>query len=179
MRTIYLHELDSHEGQLVSRLLDLPHKILSHDDLDGLQQLVLYELAHDDSFGLSKASYLIDNPEFNCLKGVAGYDKAECKLSAENPWENPRQIIDTMRDGKFHQHVSSFIHPSLSSHQDREPDADAIAQLSGKLGMQNPSFVTWRMRHGNHGILLFEEGSMPHERRRDLLHHFVALLSLC
>ena len=67
MSTVYLHELDTHEGKLVSRLLDLPNKILSHHDTHGIEQLILYELAHDNSFGFSKASYLIDNPDFNCL----------------------------------------------------------------------------------------------------------------
>lgn len=180
MRPIFLHELDSHEGQLVSRLLDLPHKILSHDDLDGIQQLVLYELAHDESFGLTKASYLIDNPEFNCLKGVAGYDKAECcVIAGKDPWEDPRVAIDSMRQGKFHQQVSSFMHSSLARTNQTDLDTDAIATLSSKIGMQHSSFVTWPMRHGNHGILLFEENDLPHERRRELLQHFVALLGLC
>jgi hypothetical protein len=180
MRPIFLHELDSHEGQLVSRLLDLPHKILSYDDLDGIQQLVLYELAHDQSFGLSKASYLIDNPEFNCLKGVAGYDKTECAAGAgKNPWDDPKGFIDAMKDGKFHQQVASFMHTSLARTSQADLDNDAIAQLSKKIGMDNSSFVTWPMRHGNHGILLFEEGEVPQERRRELLQHFVALLGLC
>jgi hypothetical protein len=174
-----LHELDSQEGQLVSRLLDLPRKILSHDDLEGLQQLILYELAHDDSFGFSKASYLIDNPEFNCLKGVAGYDKNECAVAGVNPWENPRGFIDSMSQAKFHQHVSSFLNHSLCKAHDKDPEADAIQELSKNLGMQNSSFVTWRMRHGNHGILLFEAPANAHHKNPELLHHFVALLSLC
>ena len=181
MRTIYLHELDSHEGQLVSRLLDLPHKILSHDDIEGLQQLVLYELAHDESFGFKKASYLIDNPEFDCLKGVAGYDRDEhAKDLNSNPWDNPRAFLDEAKTAKFHQNVSSFMHTSLCRQGDAAgPNNDVIQQLGSKLGMQNSSFITWRMRHGNHGILLFEAGALPHERRRDLLQHFVALLSMC
>jgi hypothetical protein len=179
MRPIFLHELDSHEGQLVSRLLDLPHKILSYDDLDGIQQLVLYELAHDESFGLSKASYLVDNPEFNCLKGVAGYDKNECASAGKNPWEDPKSFIDSMKQGKFHQQISSFMHSSLARNGQADFETDAIAQLGKKIGMENSSFVTWPMRHGNHGILLFEEGELPQERRRELLQHFVALLGLC
>ena len=179
MRTIYLHELDSHEGQLVSRLLDLPHKILSNDDVEGLPQLVLYELAHNDTFGFTKASYLIDNPEFDCLKGVAGYDAEDhFENVSSDPWTDPRAFLEQVKDVKFHQTVSSFMHTSLSRECD-EPNVDAINQLGAKLGMKNSSFVTWRMRHGNHGILLFEEGAMPHERRRELLQHFVALLSLC
>lgn len=180
MSTIALHELDSHEGQLVSRLLDLPHKILSHDDLEGLQQLILYELAHDDSFGFNKASYLIDNPEFNCLKGVAGYDKTECvAATAPDRWDNPRGFIQDISQAKFHQKVSSFLNHSLCGAHDKNPEADAVKALSDSLGMKNSSFVTWRMRHGNHGVLLFEEGALPHKHRPELLQHFVALLSLC
>ncbi len=176
---IALHELDSHEGQLVSRLLDLPHKILSHEDLEGLQQLILYELAHDESFGFNRASYLIDNPEFNCLKGVAGYDKKECGTSPGNPWDNPHDFVQHISQAVFHKQVASFMKHSLCSAHDKDPEADAIKVLSENLGMENSSFITWRMRHGNHGILLFEEGALPHKRSPELLHHFVALLSLC
>lgn len=180
MSTLALHELDSHEGQLVSRLLDLPHKILSHDDLEGLQQLILYELAHDDSFGFNKASYLIDNPEFNCLKGVAGYAKDECgTVAMPDRWENPRDFIQNISQAKFHQQVSSFLNPSLCKAHGKDPEADAVKSLSDSLGMKNSSFVTWRMRHGNHGVLLFEEGALPHKHNSALLQHFVALLSLC
>lgn len=178
MRTILLDELDSHEGQLVSRLIDLPHKILAHDDVEGLQQLVLYELAHADNFGLTKASYLIDNPEFDCLRGVAGYHHEEHVDAHANPWDDPRAFLEAAKNAKFHQQVASFMHTSLARHN-QAPSDDVLEQLSNKLGMRGPSFVTWRMRHGNHGILLFEAESLAHERRRELLHHFVALLSLC
>jgi len=179
MKTIYLHELDSHEGQLVSRLIDLPHKILSNDDLEGLPQLVLYELARGDAFGFAKAGYLIDNPEFDCLKGVAGYDVEDHRDDgASDPWNDPRVFLEKIKNAKFNQSISSFMHTSLSRQCDA-PNVDAISQLGSKLGMKNSLFVTWHMRHGNHGILLFEDEAPSQERRHELLQHFVALLSLC
>ena len=84
-----------------------------------------------------------------------------------------------MSQAKFHQHVSSFLNHSLCKAHDKDPEADAIQELSKNLGMQNSSFVTWRMRHGNHGILLFEAPANAHHKNPELLHHFVALLSLC
>ncbi len=177
MRTLFLDGLESHEGQMITRLLDLPHKILSHHDTDGIEQLILYELAQEQSFGFDKASYLIDNPDFDCLKGVAGYDRSQCRLSVTNPWENPRASVLDLKNAQFNQQVLTLSQNSLCS---RTPavDSDSIKELSGALGMRNPSFVTWKMKHGNHGILLFEEGDKPHARR-DLLQHFVALLGLC
>lgn len=177
MRTLFLDGLESHEGQMITRLLDLPHKILSHHDTDGIEQLILYELAQEESFGFDKASYLIDNPDFDCLKGVAGYDSAQCRLASQNPWEDPRSSVNSLKLTPFHQTVCSLSRHSLCS-QKPSLDSDAIQDLSGSLGMKNPSFVTWKMKHGNQGILLFEEGHRPHARK-DLLQHFVSLLGLC
>jgi hypothetical protein len=177
-----LHGIDSHDGTLVVQLLELPHKILAHNDIDGLEQIVLHELGHDHHFGLSKAGYLIDNPEFDCLKGIAGYCKGECHLHKEDLWQEPHLFAGDMQEAPFHQKVSHFLDASISRKNDGSAfTGDSLVALAENLGMHNPGFLTWKMRHGNNGILLFEEGdSLEHTaRRRDLLNHFAALLSLC
>lgn len=173
-----LYQIDGHDAQLVSRLLELPHKILCHHDVDGLEQLVLHELGHDQHFGLEKAGYFIDNPDFDCLKGIAGYCKSECKMHKDNLWNDPRSFVQDMQKAQFHQQLSHYLDHSLSHNELEGVKGDALVNLGQKLGMGNPSFITWKMKHGNNGILLYEENP-AHARRRDLLQHFVALLSLC
>ncbi len=166
--------------KVVHAILQLPHKILSHHDVDDLAQLVLHELGHDAHFGLTKAAYLVDNPEFDCVKGVAGFCKNECGLHRENLWEAPHAFGLDMKDASFHNTMKNFVQDT--SVRRREVDIhnpDDLAALGDRLGLKNPSFVTWNMRHGNHGILLFEEGQVICARRRDLLTHAAALLSLC
>lgn len=166
--------------QIAHSLLQLPHKILRYHDVDHLPKLVLHELARDEHFGLNNAAYLVDNPEFDCLKGVAGYSKEECGLHRENLWDDPHAFDGEMHDASFHNSIKKFVQDA--SVKRREIDVhnpEDLAELGARLGLKNPSFVTWNMRHGNHGILLFEEGQATCARRRDLLSHAAALLGLC
>lgn len=160
--------------RVVHNLLHLPHKIQRHHDIDDLAHLLLHDLGHDDHFGLNRAIYLVDNPEFNCLKGVAGFHKGECALHQEDVWENPDSFANDMKDAQFHQTMKEFSQEASVRHCAPED----LVKLGTRLGLKNPSFFTWNMRHGNHGILLFEE-EYTCARKRDLLQHAASLLSLC
>lgn len=167
--------------KMIEDLLHIPHKIQRHHDADELAPIVLHDLGHDNHFGFNRAIYLIDNPEFNCLKGVAGYCKDECALHHDNVWHSPHTFAHDMQNAHFHKATKDFSkNTCLGKHNDIDVDnpEDLIA-LGTQLGLKNPSFLTWKMRHGNHGILLFEEGHEICARRRDLLRHATALLSLC
>jgi hypothetical protein len=168
------------DDKMVQSILQLPHKILRHHDVNDLPQLLLHELSHDSNFGLHKAAYLVDNPEFDCLKGIAGFSKDECALHRENMWDSPHDFGNDMRDAGFYNTLKYFVQDT--SVKRREVDIhnpEDLKDLGKRLGLANPSFLTWNMRHGNHGILLFEQCQMTCARRRDLLHHATALLSLC
>ncbi len=164
----------------IARLLHLPHKILSHHDMDGLAQMVLHELGHHDALSLQRAGYFIDNPDFDCLKGVAGYCSDECKMHKEDVWGAPETFEQDMKDAQFHHQLKTFFQRSLPRKNGDEVDEEAVRALGTTLGMKNPSFITWKMKHGNNGLLLFEDDNNAGlARRKDLLHNFAALLSLC
>jgi hypothetical protein len=161
-------------------ILQLPHHILRYHDVDELPQLVLHDLGHESNFGLNKAAYLVDNPEFNCVKGVAGFNRDECSFHRENVWEAPHEFGGDMRDAVFHNNMKNFVQDMSVRRRDLDVhNPDDLAVLGTTLGLKNPSFFTWNMRHGNHGILLFEEGREWCARHRDLLSYAAALLSLC
>lgn len=149
-----------------------------YHDHDGLAHMVLHELSHVDSFGLSRAGYFIENPDFDCLKGVAGYDSNECPVQRADVWNDPVAFMQRMQSSPFQQKVSSFSHTSLPRKEDTIDEA-AVNELGHMLGMQNPSFFTWRMKHGNNGILIFEDNGSHIAHHRKLLSNFAALLSLC
>jgi len=164
----------------LNNLISLPQKILKNHEVPGLEQILLHELAHDNNFGLKKAGYLIDNPEFDCLKGVAGYCSDECNLHKKDVWEEPNTFMSDMQNAKFHNSMNAFLHnASLGKKDVHIHDENDLHELGVRLGMHNPSFFTWNMKHGNHGILIFEDGEHGKLRRRDWLRNIVALLSLC
>jgi len=168
------------DHHLIENLIRLPHKIVRHHEVDGLAQIVLHELGHDSHFNLSRAIYLIDNPDFDCAKGVAGYCKNECEMHQKDVWQDPHSFADDMKDAEFHRRLESFLHTAALRRKDIDAHhPDEVRELGEKMGMKNPSFFSWPMRHGNHGILIFEEVQPNAARRRELLSDASAFLSLC
>ena len=165
--------------RLPSELFSLPHKILAHHDVDNLVALVLHELGHHQGFGMSKASYLIDNPAFNCMRGRAGFCNEECSLHKQDPWQDPYAFDADMKDAAYHQRTHTFLGNSITTDDGKVIDKQTLQDLADALGMQNPSYFTWKMRHGNNGVLLFEDHGLHLAHHRDLLHNFAAFLSLC
>lgn len=163
----------------VMHLLDLPHKILTHHEVEGLAPLVLHELGHIRPFSLTKAGYFIDNPDFGCLRGVAGYDKEECSKHKDDVWADPHVFGQDMQDASFHKELLQYADKSLRINGNDAVSTADIAALAKMFGMHNPSFFTWPMKHGNQGLLIFESDRLVHARHKDLLHKAAALLSLC
>lgn len=170
---------DMQDLELMAHLFGLPHKILSHHDVDGLAPMILHELGHNNLLGINKAGYLIDNPDFNCLRGVAGFCSKECQHHSDDLWSNPHTFATDMQQAEFHQRCSTFNHHSPERTGDSQIDHDAMKEIGQKLGMQNPCCLTWKMKHGNNGILLFEAKDNHLSSHKDLLHNIVGLLSLC
>lgn len=170
-----------HSRETLIHLLSIPHKIVCHHDVNGLAQIVLHELGHNNSFGLDKAGYLINNPDFDCLRGIAGYSPDECRHHKQDIWQSPHSFADDMKDAQYHQQLASFSHKSLPRNGEEDViDQDVLTKLASVLGFKNPSCCVWPMKHGNYGLLLFEvNNATRHAHHRDLLHNCAALLSLC
>jgi hypothetical protein len=171
---------DGYDQQTLTRLFSLPHKILRYHEVDGLAQMILHELGHNKAFNLSKAGYFVDNPDFNCLRGVAGFSSDECRRHKDDLWETPVSFLEDMKEAEFHQKLANFYHTSVShNNKNHEVEEDAVYELGHALGMTNPEFVVWKIKHGNNGLLLFEATEHVAHHHRDLLHNMVPLLSLC
>ncbi len=166
------------DARLLHTLIDLPHRILQSHDSDELSPIVLHDLGHDHHFGLNKAVYLVDNPDFDCLRGVAGFCRDECKFHKADVWEKPHEFAQDMASAEFHQLMKKFSDNSISR-QNHQHTPESLALLGQKLGIKNPSCCVWNMKHGNHGILIFEEHDQRLARQKDLINKVTALLSLC
>jgi hypothetical protein len=166
-------------GTAFEKLLGLPSKILQYHDIEALPQIVLHDMSHDDVFGLDKAVYLVDNPDFDCLKGVAGFSKDECKFHREDVWHSPQEFDKEMKNAVYNARMQQFLRNGIKRNDVDTHDPEDLAELGHFLGMQNPSFMSWRMRHGNHGILIFEVEGQRIARTKNLLTQAGPLLSLC
>ena len=168
------------ERSLIDKLSKLPHKILRYYHLPTLPQMMLHELGHDDCFGFSKAIYLIDNPDFDHLVGIAGFHKKECLQHKNDIWESPEIFEKILHDSPFYNEVKKVIRQSLRRDKEIDPkNTNDLFKLGKCVGMTNPEFFSWDMKHGNHGILIYETDKNLCDWQRGLLNNMAALLSLC
>lgn len=172
---------ESDDGLLIlQKILHIPHKILQHHDVEDLSPIVLHDLGHDAHFSLSKAVYLVNNPDFDCLKGVAGFSCEECSMHHEDIWDEPHSFTHDMKHADFHNYTKNFSHNKCLGRCCIDPqNPDDLLELAERMGLKNPSFVSWGMRHNNQGILLFEEHQPGTARKKDLLKTAAPFLSLC
>ncbi len=165
---------------IIESLCKLPHHIIKNQHQDGLAQLVLHDLAHKNAFGFKRATFLIDNPDFDHLVGAAGFCDKECHLHDEDIWNTPPKFFKDMENGHYHNDIRKICEPSLRRQNVDLSDARNVKRLATCSGIENPSFLTWEMKHGNHGILLFDTGEKPLEVSQcSLLEQAAALLSMC
>ena len=173
-------EAGSSDQALLTMLLDLPNKILNNHEIDGLAQLILHDIAHDQHFGFRRASYLVDNPEFDCMRGVAGFVRDECRHHREDMWNDPRAFIHDMREASFHNRLLQLGGKSIRRDAKGNAHLDVVRNIAYDLGMVNPWVYPQDLRHGNHGILIVEEGDKRLDADdHELLAHVSAILGLC
>jgi hypothetical protein len=164
---------------LLEQLVALPQRILKHHEVDDLAQIVLHSLSHPQGFGLKRATYLMDNPDFDHLKGVASFTDDECKHHKEDIWQAPESFKDDMIEAPYHHSIKKFLDVSLRKKDIDLHSSQDIKELGKILGMDDPLFFSWHMRHGNHGLLIFEQGKALDLWQTHLLNNFAALLSMC
>ena len=168
------------DHRLANHLSSLLHKVLNYHEVDGLADMVLHELGHDDCFGLNKATYLVDNPDFNHLLGVAGYHKEECLCHKEDIWVDPYVFKNDMKKAQYHNEVKKFLRDSLRRKDVDFSNANDVEELAENLGIKDAHYFTWNMKHGNHGLIIFEKGDKSiDEWREGLLANVAGLLSFC
>ena len=171
--------LDLDVGTILETLADIPRKILLHYEVQDLPQIVLHDISHENVFGFDKAVYLVDNPDFDCLKGVAGYSREECKFHSQDVWNDPDKFHEHMQCACFNSQMKQFLRNGLKRKDINTHDEKEILELGTSLGMKNPAFLSWNMRHGNNGILIFQFDGQNFEKKRNLLLNAGPLLSLC
>lgn len=153
----------------------LPRKMLSLHGQDNMTEFVLHELSNKDCFNFHRAAFFIDNPDFNCIKGVAGWSKDECALSC-NIWQNPAEFSRVMSSSPFNQTVRGLTQNSLKNQTSDQLIAEQIAK---NLNMKSFGYCSLGMKHDNHGLLIFEPEKNVQEVEPDHVLTGLSLLGFC
>lgn len=166
------------EHTILCNLSRLPRKILSLHNHDNITDLVLHELCSKECFNLSKAAYLVDNPDFNCLKGVSGFCQEECTLqNGCNIWDNPDDFAQRVHEFPFNKKVRNIERCSLK--KGIQAELELAREIAQELDMKNPQFCLWTMKYDNHGLLIFEKSDSCDACPEDFLTNGCSLLGFC
>lgn len=169
--------LSREDQQLIEILAHLPQRMVKHHHDHHLSQFVLYEISK--GFGLSKAIYLVDNPDFDHLRGIAGYCNKEMQVSHNDIWSNLDSVRGEIVEKPFHENVKKHLTESFKRKQGEFSNLQELHDIGVKMGMENPACLVWDGRNGNHGVFVFEKGSQVGVWRYSLLGKIISLLSLC
>lgn len=163
------------QQRVLTYLAHVPQKMLTLYDHDIITELVLYDLSREHCFNFAKAAYFVDNPDFNCLKGIAGVNRSAACDHVADVWDQPEQCAQYLRKCPFNNKVRTVLKTSLHNQPaGKETFLDVLAQ---DLGFSQYSSCTWQLKHGNHGILIFERSESDDSDQHLLLG--LSLLGFC
>ena len=162
--------------QVLMYLSTLPKKMVSLHGHENMTEFVLHDLCDEHCFNLNKAAYFIDNPDFDCLKGIAGFARDEAMKSC-NIWQCPSEFSGHMQQSPFNQKVRGLVRNSIK-HSSHEPK-EIVETIADYLKLEHPSFCLWDMKHDNTGILIFDKACQEESIHEEYLQNGLSLLSFC
>jgi hypothetical protein len=170
--------INDKKSQVLQVLTEIPKKILALHGRENIAELVLHDLSHENCFDLKKAAYFVDNPDFNCLKGVAGISTKEVPKDLwQDVWAHNEKFSTYMRNAVFNKKVREFSQCSLRA--GKGLNDQEIQLLSNNLGIENPRYFSLDLKHGNHGLFVFEKNSDEHKHLDEHISHGASLLGFC
>ena len=171
------HGISPRHQEVLARLSLLPRKIIARYSDDHTSEFTLHELCHLTCFDLEKAAYFVDNPDFDCLQGIAGYHKAEHDDNLAQELEEPELFSRHLRTCRFNQRVRTIT--GLSYRRARKTETDILKFLAPLLTISDPCCYIWPLKHDNYGILIYERGKIQAEELREHIENGIHILSLC
>lgn len=164
--------LSPQQYELLSRLSSLPKHILAFHSSDHLVEMVLGELCDARCFNIKKAAYFVDNPDFDCCRGVAGFNADDHGSPSSRLWDIHEAFSQAMNKSSFNRSVKSIQHASIT----RNNAEVLVNALANQLKLVRPSFYAFPIKHDNKGVIIFETDSpIEHE----LFDYGVSLLGFC
>lgn len=173
-----LHDLEKH-NKILRHLAQIPRKMLSVQGRENVASFVLYDLCHENGFNLHRAAYFVDNPDFNCFKGIAGVHKEEEHIHQNccNIWESPDHYTNLVASSDFNKTIRDIEHQSIE--RNKLGAKDVIHSLATDLQFKNPIYYTWPMRHENKGYFIFDRVNGELDELDEHFNECIHLFSFC
>lgn len=172
-----VHQKSSlNDKKLLTRLSDFSKHMTQHHHLENLSEFIVHDVCSPDLFCVSKAAYLVNNPDFTCLKGIAGYHTPQAFTSGDH-WINQKAFTSHMKNSAFNQKVRAVQDRSLVL-DGQGLENKKIYGLAEQLGIHDPMYHTWTMKHDNQGVFIFER-PQDFDKGQEHLLRFLYLLSFC
>jgi len=165
------------QHEVLRRLSTLPRMILMLNDRDNSPEFVLHDLCHPTCFNLHKAAYFVDNPDFDCVHGIAGVSRDEVNFVSNDIWDNQEEFSTVMHGSPFNNQVRNVEGQSIKKYNGSEKEW--VDKLAHMLGIVQPTACTWNMKHDNYGMLIFERAAFDESDLDEYLVNGVSLLSFC
>ncbi|HEV2916383.1 MAG TPA: hypothetical protein VGW78_01410 [Candidatus Babeliales bacterium] len=153
----------------------LPRRILELKDQPNKQEFIMHSLCNKDCFNIEKAAYFIDNPDFDCIKGVTGYSASE--VYKGDIWSNPKDFSDYMAQAIFNKKVRDIQGKSCTMHH--ESHEHALHEIANMLGIEKYNVCNIPIPHENHGYFIYELQKDTGELDNELILNGISLLSFC
>ena len=162
--------------RMLRHVATLPRKIVSLHGVENVTEFVLHDLCHNCCFNLDKAAYFVDNPDFDCFKGVAGFDDEQA-YHDNDIWRDVNGFSNHMKRAPFNQQIRAFEH--ASAHLNQSPTSTIVAQLASLFSFTEPHFMTFDMKHDNTGLLIYQKNDHNHVSTNEDIINGLSLLSFC
>ena len=164
--------------KVLKYLSNLPRRMASLHGTDNVTEFVLHDLCHEQCLNLTKAAFFVDNPDFNCTRGIAGFSRQEqCCGNCDGIWQDTKKFTDHRKSSAFNQQVRTLSHPSLKHSGDKQ--VELAGNLAHDLGFKNYGLCAWPMRHDNEGFMLYEKADEHDAALDEHIVNGVSLLSFC
>lgn len=142
------------EGKLLQHLGNLRKMMIHHHELEHLTEFVLHDLCSGPCSHINKAAYFANNPDFDILRGVAGYAKQDLQVPVDDVWNNQKKFVSVIHDSRFHQNVRQSNDRSFEI--GRSSEKYMVEKLADQLEIANPAYHVWNLKHANYGLLIYE-----------------------
>lgn len=166
------------QEKMLHYLTHLRKMIVKHHELDNLSDFVLHDLCTGPCFQVNKAAYFVNNPDFNLVRGITGYDHHGLQKSVEDIWTYKDEFTLHMQDSSFNKKVrANRIEGSFEL--GKQSEKYMVDKLADYLEIDNPSYHVWNLKHSNHGLVIYESGQDDFEHAKNHALDSFYYLSFC
>lgn len=153
----------------------LPEQLIKFHGQENMLEFLLHSMCQQNCFNFSKAAYFIDNPDFNHLKGIAGFHHHEAYEN--NHWQDPKTFSEHMKRAPFNNQVREVMRESIkrNSHSEKE----VVDALSQELAFNSSHYLSWPIKYDNHGLLLFESAEEKDDMVKEQMLSGLHLFGFC